>query len=107
MKQTLDNNPYESGGFGRCERNKSANRLLERREEYIQNKEHRFFAAANRLQLALSGQSHDIFAIYVYYHQSCYLKFVGAQTFLGILRPHTVIVISFGSVIRAEIHGGM
>ena len=32
---------------------------------------------------------------------------VGAQTFLGILRPHTVIVISFGSVIRAEIHGGM
>ena len=75
MKQTLDNNPYESGGLGHCERNKSANRLLERKEEYIQNKEHRFFAAANRLQLAISGQSHDIFAIDVYYHQSCYLKF--------------------------------
>ena len=29
VKQTLDNNPYESGGLGRCERKKSANRLLE------------------------------------------------------------------------------
>ena len=75
VKQTLDNNPYESGGLGRCERNKSANRWLDRKEEYIQNKENRFFAVANRLQLAISGQSRDIFAIDVYYHQSCYLKF--------------------------------
>eukprot|EP00794_Sanderia_malayensis_P019707 gene19707-21653_t len=75
VKQSLDSNPYENGGLGRCERSKSANRLLERKEEYIQDKEHRFYAAANRLQLATSGQSHDIFAIDIYYHQSCYLKF--------------------------------
>ncbi len=75
VKQSLDNKPYESGGLGRCERSKSANRLLERKEEYIQDKEHHFYAAANRLQLVTSGQSHDIFVIDIYYHQSCYLKF--------------------------------
>ena len=75
VKRKSDNNPYEAGGLGRCEKDRSATRLLQRKEEYIQDSEHRFFSAANRLQLAISGKSHDIFAIDIYYHQSCYLKF--------------------------------
>eukprot|EP00794_Sanderia_malayensis_P017244 gene17244-18963_t len=32
-------------------------------------------AATRRLDLLLSGQAHDIFAVDIFYHQSCYIKF--------------------------------
>ena len=34
----------------------------------------------NRLLILESGASHDLFAIDVYYHQSCYIKFALAPT---------------------------
>ena len=34
-----------------------------------------WYAGAKRLELLLSGPSHDIFAVDVYYHQYCYLCF--------------------------------
>ena len=47
----------------------------------MQDREHRFYSASRRLQLQLSGATHDIFAVDVFYHQSCYLKFVFSQNF--------------------------
>ena len=39
------------------------------------NKESRFFHAAKRLDILLSGSAHNIFAADVFYHQSCHIKF--------------------------------
>ena len=36
---------------------------------------HKFHAASKRLQLLLNGPSHDIFAVDVFYHRSCYMQF--------------------------------
>ena len=36
---------------------------------------HKFYSAVRRLQILLGGESHDIFAADIYYHQSCYIKF--------------------------------
>ena len=70
-----ENNPDNQGGIGRCTEERAANRLLKRKDEYLKEKSHRYYTAANRLELILSGKSHDIFAVDVYYHNSCYLKF--------------------------------
>jgi len=35
----------------------------------------KYEGAAKRLELLLSGQSFDVFAVDVYYHRSCYLSF--------------------------------
>ena len=74
-KRVCENNPYNQGGIGRCTEERAANRLLKRKDEYLKEKSHRYYIAANRLELILSGKSHDIFAVDVYYHNSCYLKF--------------------------------
>ena len=75
-KRTTDDNGYCEGGLGRCSLDSAAKRLMERKESYTKDPSHRFFQAAQRLEILLSGSSHDIFAIDVFYHQSCYLKFV-------------------------------
>ena len=62
--------------FGRhCTEGRAAKRILERKDEFLKCPEHRFYAAANRLQLLTSGEPHDVFAADIFYHQSCYLKF--------------------------------
>lgn len=43
---------------------------------YINNSTLKYHVSAKRLDLLLSGQSHDIHSADVYYHQSCYLNFV-------------------------------
>ena len=43
---------------------------------FLQDEAYRFYDAAKRLDILLSGASHDIFAADLFYHQSCYIKFV-------------------------------
>ena len=74
-KRICDKNSYRQGGLGRCKEEKAAERLLNRKEEYLKDKDGKHFAAANRLQMIISGECHHIFAADVYYHNSCYLKF--------------------------------
>eukprot|EP00795_Rhopilema_esculentum_P000574 gene574-10262_t len=66
---------YNQGGIGRCSDTNAANKILERKEAYLADKGSRFHDASRRLELLLSGESHDIFAVDVYYHQACYLKY--------------------------------
>ena len=47
---------------------------------FVKDTEHCFNSAANRLLLLESGPCHDIYAIDVNYHQSCYIKFPLAPT---------------------------
>ena len=49
---------------------------MERKTMILADTSHRHHAVAERLEILLSGVSHDIFAADVYYHQSCYIKFV-------------------------------
>ena len=42
----------------------------------MQNKNHKFYLAAKRLNMLLSGASHDIFAADIFYHRSCYRNYV-------------------------------
>ena len=75
-ERRVDGNSYNEGGLGRCSIESTAERLLERMKMYLCDRSHRLYTAANRLELLLSGQSHDIYAVDIYYHQSCYIKFV-------------------------------
>ena len=61
-KRICDKNSYRQGGLGRCTEEKAAERLLNRKEEYLKDKDGKHFAAANRLQMIISGECHDIFA---------------------------------------------
>ena len=74
-KRAKDSKSYDDGGLGRCEQLNSMSRLLERQKIFIANPNHRFYEAARRLERLQGGQSFDIFAIDVYYHNSCYIKF--------------------------------
>ena len=56
------------------EQNETAEKLKQRKTKLLEMKEHRFFSAAQRLEIILSG-FHDIFAAVIYIHQSCYIKF--------------------------------
>ena len=58
----VEGNPYKEDGLGRCSYDNSSKRLLERKELYKKDTSHRFYEAAMRLELLLSGHSHDIFA---------------------------------------------
>ncbi len=62
------------GGLGRCIVDRSAHKLVTGKDEYLKDPDQRFYVAANRLQIAISGGSHDIFAADIFYHQSCYLR---------------------------------
>ena len=75
-ERVSDKNQYNEGGLARCSTKDTADRLMARKEVFMKDKENRLFAAARRLEILLSGQAHDIFAMDLYYHQSCYIKFV-------------------------------
>ena len=74
--RSVDNNPYNEGGLQRCSCGPTAEKLLARKEVFLQDQAYRFHDAAKRLDILLSGASYDIFAADVFYHQSCYIKFV-------------------------------
>eukprot|EP00794_Sanderia_malayensis_P001897 gene1897-2154_t len=77
-----DPKQYNCGGLGRCTEERAAANLLSRQNMYLQEPEHCFFDAAKRLQILQGGSGHDLFAINVYYHQSCYLKFTVSPVLL-------------------------
>ena len=79
-KRPTDGNNYNQGGLGRCSVKSASERLLKRKELHMQDPVNRFYEAAKRLDILLSGPSHDIFAVDVYYHQSCYMKFALVPT---------------------------
>lgn len=69
-----DTKPYGEGGLGRCSEHRSFKKLHD--QMILQNVPgDKHEGAAKRLELLLSGQSFDVFAVDVYYHRSCYLSF--------------------------------
>ena len=64
-----DDNSYNSGGLARCALNMF-------KDVFFQDENHKFHTAAQCVNILLSGQSHDVHAADIYYHQSCYLRFV-------------------------------
>ena len=75
---SVDEYPYNKGGLGRCSTDEAAKKIKESMAFYLSNDSNESVelkSAAQRLQVAMCGPSHDIFALDVYYHQSCYLKF--------------------------------
>ena len=72
----VDNEAYTNGGLARITREDTAHKIQERKNIVIANAESRFFQAAQRLNILLSGSAHDVFAADIFYHQSCYIKFV-------------------------------
>ena len=71
-----DNNPYGEGGLARCSQKDAANKILDKTNYHMQNKNNKFYLAAKRLNALLSGASHDIFAADILYHRSCYRNYV-------------------------------
>ena len=54
---------------------KTADKILESKDVFLEDKHHNNHQAAKRLDVILAG-AHDIFAADVYIHQSCYISFV-------------------------------
>ena len=48
-----------------------ANKILDKTNHHTQNKNKKFYIAAKRLNMLLSGASHDILAADIFYHRSC------------------------------------
>ncbi len=54
--------------------------LLERMKTFMCDHSHRLYSAANCWELLLGGKLHDIYAVDIYYHNCCYVKFVHSLT---------------------------
>ena len=57
----------------RCTDERGAALLNQRKDQYLEDKSHRFHEASYRLNVLLNRKSYDIFAEDVYYHRKCYL----------------------------------
>ncbi len=79
FQRSSESNQYKQGGLGLGSTLNSATRLREALDRQIAGVQNCYFQAAQRLKLLQCSQSHDIFAIDVYYHQSCYLKFIKTE----------------------------
>ena len=75
-QRECDSNSYNNGGLGRCESEGSKAKLQERTTQFLKDKEHKFHEAATRLQRKISFEALDFYAMDVFYHNSCYIKFV-------------------------------
>ena len=64
-----------TGGLGRCSHVLSTKNLWEGMRRHVNEEASPMQNAAKLLQMLNSGQAHDILAIDVYYHHSCYLRF--------------------------------
>ena len=65
-----------------------------------------WYAGAKHLKLLLSGPSHDIFAVEVYYHQSCYLCFTKTKKASiedGTNLDKEIVIGEFNTYIRVKI----
>ena len=66
---------YRDCGLGTCETESAALKLTEASKKII-NEDHDFYAAKQRFDIQLSGQSRDVWAAEIRYHRSCYRKFI-------------------------------
>lgn len=73
-KTSKDTKPYAEGGLGRCSEERSFKKLHDQMTSRNTPGD-KYEGAAKRLELLLSGQSFDVFAVDVYYHKNCYLSF--------------------------------
>ena len=73
--RTVDNEAYNNGGLAKITCEDTADKTEEQKNIFVVNKESRFFQAAKRLDILLSGSAHDVFSAGVFYHQSCYIRF--------------------------------
>ena len=73
-KRKSDNFPLNQGGLGRCTEERAGNRIKELTSIFLKDEHSRFHNAAIKLNILLAG-SQEIYAVEVYYHQSCYLKY--------------------------------
>ena len=71
-----DDNFYNSGGLARCALNSASANIVRAKDVFLQDENHKFHTAAQRVNILLSGQSHDVHAADIYHHQSCYLHSV-------------------------------
>ena len=53
-----------------------SDKIKERKNIFIVDKESQFFQADKRLDILLNGSAYDVFAADVFYRQSCYIKFI-------------------------------
>ena len=74
-KRSIDSNQFNQGGLGRCCQESSAQKLISSMQKNLVDSDSNWYAGAKRLELSLSGPSHEFFAVDVYYYQSCYLCF--------------------------------
>ena len=42
--------------------------------QFLQDKEHKFYEAAARIQMEISFEAHDFYTAGVSYHNSCYMN---------------------------------
>ena len=59
----------------RCKSEGPKAKLQERIAQFLQDKEHKFYEEATRLQMKISFEAHDFYATGVFYYNSCYIKF--------------------------------
>eukprot|EP00794_Sanderia_malayensis_P018600 gene18600-20470_t len=71
-----DQRQYNKGGLGRCSELLSANKLQSQMRAKLLQENDKFYEAAKRLNIILSGAVCDIFAADIYYHKKCYANFV-------------------------------
>ena len=79
-KTDNDENAYNDGGLARCSEQRSAQKLKKKLEQRMANESDTFYEAAKRLDILLSGTSHDVFAADVFYHKNCYSSFTYTYT---------------------------
>lgn len=72
-KTLKDKNPYSEGGLGRCSEYRAFEKLSLKMK--MLGPGDKYEEAAKRLNLLLSGQAFDVFAVDVYYHKTCYTDF--------------------------------
>lgn len=75
IKTSADDETYNHGGLARCSEQTAADRLKHYLAQRIEDESDSYHEAAKRLDIYLSGSSHDIFAADVDYHKKCYRAF--------------------------------
>ena len=70
-----DVKPFNHGGLGRCSEENAVSKIKQSMELYMKDEKHKNHSAAKRLDVLLSGSSHDMFALDLYYHKTCYDNF--------------------------------
>ena len=79
-----DTKPYDKGGLGRCCEDKAFKKITDQLHSRNVPGD-KFEEAAKRLDLLMSGQSFDIFAVDVYYHHTCYVSLTRPEKKKGLV----------------------